>query len=62
MWDNIVIDEIRSLEMWNHPFVKMGEHIIATHTLACIVIEVDDPRIHAIEAVLPGKIGESDTD
>lgn len=55
MWDTIAIDKIKSLEMWDHPFVEIRDNIPATHNLVFIVIEVDNPRIRDIGEVFPEK-------
>ena len=62
MWDDTAMGKIKSLELWDHPFVKIGEHIPATHNLAFVIVEVDDPRIRDIGEVFTDEIGESDTD
>ena len=52
MWGDIAINEIKSHDMWDHPFVKIEGHIPAKHTLAFIIMNEDNSRIPDIGTVL----------
>ena len=52
MWGDIAINEIKSHDMWDHPFVKIEGRILAKHKLVFIIINEDDTRIHDIGNVL----------
>ena len=45
MWDNRSINDIENFQMWEHPFIEIGEDIPETHNLAYSVVDLDDPEI-----------------
>ena len=52
MWDNRSINEIEDFQMWDHPFIDIGENIPETHNTAYSVVDLDDPVIIDIGEML----------